>query len=107
MLSDEAIVDKTVYTENEDEEPAFQPVSEEDQKIFDMNRRVRLGRSKDQDGKSNIWSVEPTMEVVEDEEGGSSLQRNLVIGAILVGTSIASLPFFNFLTTLLPDPADF
>lgn len=24
-------------------------------KMFDMNRQVKLGRSKDQDGKSNIW----------------------------------------------------
>ena len=25
--------------------------------MFNMNRRVRLGRSRDQDGKSNIWSI--------------------------------------------------
>jgi hypothetical protein len=25
--------------------------------LFNMNRRVRLGRSRDQDGKSNIWSI--------------------------------------------------
>ena len=36
--------------------------SVEDPKLFDMNRIVRLGRSRDQDGKSNIWSIEPKME---------------------------------------------
>ena len=42
---------------------------EQESKMFDMNNRVRLGRSRDQDGKSNIWSIEPTMEVEEEEEG--------------------------------------
>jgi hypothetical protein len=51
-----------------DSEEPFQPEeTAEGQLKFDMNRRVRLGRSKDQDGKSNIWSIEPTMEVDESE----------------------------------------
>ena len=35
---------------------------------FEMNKRVRLGRSRDQDGKSNIWSIEPREEVEEVSE---------------------------------------
>ena len=35
---------------------------------FDMNKRVRLGRSRDQDGKSNIWSIEPTMQVSNNDD---------------------------------------
>ncbi len=54
-------------SQDNNEEP-FQPEeTAEGQLKFDMNRRVRLGRSKDQDGKSNIWSIEPTMEVDESE----------------------------------------
>ena len=73
--------------------------------FFDGNKRVRLGRSKDQDGKSNIWSIEPTMEVQEEEE--DSTKKNLVIlGAVLAGVA-AALPAFVALTKLMPDPSDF
>jgi hypothetical protein len=77
----------------------------QDPNLFDMNRIVRLGRSKDQDGKSNIWSIEPTMEVVEEEE--SSLNSNLKIAGVVIGAAIATLPLFNAFSTLFPDPADF
>jgi len=54
-------------SQDNDGEP-FQPEeTAEAQLKFDMNRIVRLGRSKDQDGKSNIWSIEPAMEVEETE----------------------------------------
>jgi hypothetical protein len=43
-------------------------------KMFDMNRRVRLGRSRDQDGKSNLWSIEPKMQVVEEEQETGGVQ---------------------------------
>lgn len=76
-----------------------------DPKLFDMNRIVRLGRSRDQDGKSNIWSIEPKMEVVEDEEGGA--KTNLVIGGAVVVTALAVLPLFSLFSKLFPDPADF
>jgi hypothetical protein len=41
----------------EEDQAAFVPPTGEDnadKRLFDMNRRVRLGRSRDQDGKSNI-----------------------------------------------------
>jgi len=78
----------------------------DDPQMFEMNRRVRLGRSKDQDGKSNIWSIEPTMEVIDEEEGGG-LQKNLFIGGIVIAAALISLPLFSAFSQLFPDPSDF
>ena len=77
----------------------------QDPSLFDMNRIVRLGRSKDQDGKSNIWSIEPTMEVIEEDE--SPFNSNLKIAGVVIGAAIATLPLFNAFSSLFPDPADF
>lgn len=55
-----------------------------------FNKTFRLGRSRDEDDKSNIWSVEPKMEVVNEEI--TELNKNiLTIGLILTGF-LASLP---------------
>jgi hypothetical protein len=86
-------------------EPDF--LDAEDPKMFDMNRIVRLGRSKDQDGKSNIWSIEPKMEVIEEEPGSSDLKKNLLIGGIVIGAALFSLPLFSAFSNLFPDPSDF
>ena len=64
-------------------------------------------RSKDQDGKSNIWSIEPKMEVQEEEDGGNDLKKNAFIGGALIATAVACLPLFKVFSSLLPDPADF
>lgn len=72
----------------------------------DQVRRTRLGRSRDQDGKSNIWSVEPKMEVVS-ELGGNDFKKNLIIGGLVIGTAIISLPLIQALGGLFPDPSDF
>lgn len=78
-----------------------------EKKLFDMNKRVRLGRSRDQDGKSNIWSIEPAMQVDEEEEESSGSSKNLIIGGAVIGAAIACLPLFNALSSLFPDPSDF
>ena len=54
------------------------------------NKIVRLGRSKDQDGKSNIWSVEPKMEVVYEEI--NELNKNILTGGLIVTGMLATLP---------------
>lgn len=54
------------------------------------NKIFRLGRSKDQDGKSNIWSVEPKMEVVYEEI--TELNKNILTGGVIVTGMLASLP---------------
>ena len=56
-------------------------------------------------GKSNIWSIEPTMEVVESNE--DTLSTNLKIAGIVIGSAIISLPLFSLLSSILPDPSDF
>ena len=61
---------------------------EVDTKSF--NKNTRFGRSKDQDGKSNIWSVEPKMEVIEEEITG--LNKNILTGGLIVTGFLASLP---------------
>ena len=61
---------------------------EVDTKSF--NKNTRLGRSKDQDGKSNIWSVEPKMEVIEEEITG--VNKNILTGGLIVTGFLASLP---------------
>mgnify|MGYP001192652966 CR=1 FL=1 len=98
---------------DEEEAPAPAPVvmndgdyETQESKMFDMNNRVRLGRSRDQDGKSNIWSIEPTMEVEEEEEGGQT-KKNLLIAGGVIGAAIACLPLFSAFSKLFPDPADF
>ena len=55
-----------------------------------FNRNIRLGRSKDQDGKSNIWSVEPKMEVVNEEI--TDLNKNILTSGLILTGFLASLP---------------
>jgi hypothetical protein len=89
-------------------EPSEVPAEEPKPELFSMNKRVRLGRSKDEDGKSNIWSIEPTMQVEEDdEESGSGSKKNIFIGGAVFAAAIASLPLFNAFSSLFPDPSDF
>ena len=103
---------KLKLADDSSSDPALAPIPEEavfekdDPRMFDMNRRVRLGRSKDQDGKSNIWSIEPTMEVIEESEGGS-LSNNLFVAGTVIGAALVSLPLFSAFSTLFPDPSDF
>jgi hypothetical protein len=67
-----------------------------------------------QDGKSNIWSIEPKMVVVDEdseddgEGGGPGLKnKNLVVGGIVIAAAVAALPLFTFFSKLVPDPSDF
>jgi hypothetical protein len=63
------------------------------------NKIFRLGRSKDQDGKSNIWSVEPKMEVVYEEL--TELNTNILTGGLIVTGMLASLPVLYTLSKYL------
>ena len=74
--------------------------------FFNNNKRVRLGRSRDQDGKSNIWSIEPSMTVVDEEETAGS-KTNLLVGGLAIGAALACLPLFVAFSKLFPDPTDF
>ena len=61
-----------------------------DTTIKRFNKNIRLGRSKDQDGKSNIWSVEPKMEVVDEEITG--FNKNILISGLIITGFLVSLP---------------
>jgi hypothetical protein len=60
-----------------------------------FNRNIRLGRSKDEDGKSNIWSVEPKMEVVDEEM--TELNKNILTGGLIITGFLATLPLLYVL----------
>lgn len=54
------------------------------------NKNIRLGRTKDEDGKSNIWSVEPKMEVIKEEI--TETNKNILICGLIITGFLASLP---------------
>jgi len=59
----------------------------------------RLGRTKDEDGKSNIWGVEPKMEIVEDDYGLTTNSKNLLVSGLLLTSILVSLPLLYILTS--------
>jgi peptidoglycan hydrolase CwlO-like protein len=66
-----------------------------------INKISRLGRSKDQDGKSNIWSVEPKMEVIQEEI--TEFNKNILTGGLIVTGFIATLPILFTLSKYVQD----
>lgn len=90
-----------------DAEPDFIAPADEDKAFFEPNKRVRLGRSRDQDGKSNVWSIEPRMEVEDADEDDEPINVNLKVAGLAIGAAIVSLPIFLSLSKMLPDPSDF
>lgn len=66
--------------------------------FFAPNENIRLGSSRDQDGKSNVWAVEPKMRVegtdVEAPDSSSFAVAGGVVGALVVvmAAVIALLP---------------
>ena len=66
------------------------------------NSLIRSGRSLDQDGKTNIWSIEPTMIVDETKQKDSFKLLGLFITAILI-----TFQFFLLINPILPDPSDY
>merc|ERR1719182_157756 len=60
-----------------------------------MTGKGRLGSSIDQDGKSNIWAVEPKMKV-DEEGGGGGAAVAVGIGAVLaLGLIIGAFAFIQ------------
>ena len=60
-----------------------------------VSGKGRLGSSIDQDGKSNIWAVEPKMQVDQGGGGGGNLAA-VGVGAVLaLGLIIGSFLFIN------------
>eukprot|EP00903_Cladosiphon_okamuranus_P010583 g10007.t1 len=88
---EEAVVEQAVV------DPA-QDATASVKSFFAPNKNVRLGSSRDQDGKSNVWAVEPKMRVegtdVESPESNKLVVVGGLIGALVVamGATIALLP---------------
>ena len=70
--------------------------------IESNNSTVRSGRSLDQDGKTNIWSVEPTMIVNESDDNNL-----LKILGIFCSVILVTFQFFLLTNPIFPDPSDY
>lgn len=85
-----------VTPEAEEETTGEQSAPEFGQKGFFMpNENMRFGTSRDQDGKSNVWAVEPKMKVDDGENKGAALAAGGAILAVcvaLVAVTISQLP---------------
>jgi hypothetical protein len=61
----------------------------------------KYGATVDQDGKSNVWGIEPAMKVQPASEGLSNYSTVIGIGALL----FLSIPFLPLLFAANPDQA--
>lgn len=66
------------------------------------NSTIRSGRSLDQDGKTNIWSIEPKMLIDESKENDLFKLFGIFASAILV-----TFQFFLLTNPIFPDPSDY
>jgi hypothetical protein len=68
--------------------------------------RSSIGRSVDQDGKSNIWAVEPRMRAEEDANPADEKKKIIIVGLVVIGILlvVAELPQLN---ALFPDPSEY
>lgn len=62
-------------------------------------RPKRLGTSVDEDGKSNVWAVEPKMQVEVGTEGQAVKQISIIAGG-----AVAAIALVTTIVNLLPDP---
>ncbi len=63
--------------------------------ITETNKKIRTGRSEDEDGKTNVWSVEPKMEIVEEKN------NSLKILGVIIGTLSLTFQFYLLMTPFL------
>lgn len=64
--------------------------------------KVERGVSVDQDGKSNVWAIEPKMEV-STKSSEESTQSALIAGGGLAAAAVAA----GLILSNLPDPSQF
>ena len=67
-----------------------------------IEKNIRTGRSSDEDGKTNIWSVEPTMEI--DNKKTNDVFKLL---GIFLSVTLVTCQFFLLTNPILPDPSDY
>jgi hypothetical protein len=66
-------------------------------------QKIRTGRSRDEDGKSNIWSIEPTMRVVKYKNNETANNINIKVAGFAITSVILMIPFLSYLSKLFPD----
>ena len=67
-----------------------------------IENNIRTGRSTDEDGKTNIWSIEPTMEI-NDKKTNDVFK---LLG-IFLSVTLVTYQFFLLTSPILPDPSDY
>jgi hypothetical protein len=65
-------------------------------------RKIERGVSVDQDGKSNVWAIEPKVEIQQKSNEEQSTAALLAVGGLAVCGAAAA-----FILTNLPDPNQF
>lgn len=93
LLKKRPVLNSTTDTENINE------VNIDEQNI---EKNIRTGRSTDEDGKTNIWSVEPTMEI--DNKKTNDVFKLL---GIFISVTLVTCQFFLLTNPILPDPYDY
>lgn len=91
-----------VGTANAFTAPQHSVVSSRSSPLFAEDKPTERGVSMDQDGKSNVWAIEPKMEIENkssEEKTGSTL---VAVGGFVAFAAIAAGVLTN-----LPDPDQF
>ena len=95
-MSEEEKIDIEEKLNKEEKREEEEKIDQELSNFFELNRLVNYGRSVDEDGKSNIWGMEPKMIVEEDEIDEFNINLLVLVSAIM-GSAI-SLPLFLAIT---------
>ena len=93
LLEKRPVLNSTIDTEIMDEVDI-------DEEYIENN--IRTGRSTDEDGKTNIWSIEPTMEI-NDKKTNDVFK---LLG-IFLSVTLVTYQFFLLTNPILPDPSDY
>ena len=94
LLEKKSILNSTIDTE------IINEVNIDEVIINEQN--IRTGRSSDEDGKTNIWSIEPTMEI--DDKKTNDVFKLL---GIFLSVTLVTFQFFLFTNPVFPDPSDY
>lgn len=99
MSEEEKIDMEEKLNKEEKREEEEEKIDQELSKFFELNRLVNYGRSVDEDGKSNIWGMEPKMIVEENgRDERDEFNINLLVLVSVVTGSAILFPLFLAIT---------